>query len=317
MFLAAAIAAYGAANFLQAVAATRITAHCTLHPGLLLRLATSRTYVAGVTFQVLGFALAFLARRDLPLFLVQTAVAAGLGVTVLLGVLVLRWRLPGAELALLGVLGGGMTALVLSAEQSASRPLGVAGTAVLAAGVAVVGAVGMLAATLHGTRGSVALGGLAGLSFGAAAVASRPLAGAASAGDVATDPLLYVLLLHAAVGQLLLALAMQRGSTTAAVAAMDAAAAAPAAAAGLLLLGDRITPGREALAVTGFVVTLGAVAGLVRHAEPQSHRRGPRTRRPRRRVAGPGALGRLPGSRGPDQLPVLRVPNMMTSRSRS
>ena len=50
---------------------------------------------------MLGFVLAFLARRDLPLFLVQASVAAGLGVTAVLGVLVLKWRLPAAEIALL------------------------------------------------------------------------------------------------------------------------------------------------------------------------------------------------------------------------
>ena len=64
---------------------------------------------------------------------------------------------------------------------------------------------------------------------------------------------------------------MQRGSTTAAVAAMDAAAAAPAAVIGLVLLGDRIWPGREWLAMLGFLVTLGAVLGLTRYAEPQHH----------------------------------------------
>ena len=72
-------------------------------------------------------------------------------------------------------------------------------------------------------------------------------------------------------GQLLLGLAMQRGSTTAAVAAMDAAAAVPAAVVGLAFLGDRITPGREWLAATGFLVTLGSVIGLSFFAEPQHH----------------------------------------------
>jgi hypothetical protein len=85
------------------------------------------------------------------------------------------------------------------------------------------------------------------------------------------DPLLYLLLAHSLVGQLLLGLAMQRGSTTAAVAAMDAAGAVPAAIVGIILLGDRIWPGREWLASIGFLVTLAAVLGLTRYAEPQHH----------------------------------------------
>ena len=83
--------------------------------------------------------------------------------------------------------------------------------------------------------------------------------------------LLYLLLAHTVVGQLLLGLAMQRGSTTAAVAAMDAAAAVPAAIVGLLFLGDEVRPGREWLVAFGFVFTLGGVIGLSFYAEPQHH----------------------------------------------
>ena len=107
------IAAYGVANLLQSVAAMRTTVHHTFDPGLLLRLAGHRTYLIGLGCQVLGFVLAFLARHDLPLFLVQASVAAGLGVTALLGVVVLKWKLPSSEVALLTLLFAGYNALVL------------------------------------------------------------------------------------------------------------------------------------------------------------------------------------------------------------
>ncbi|GGQ39703.1 membrane protein [Couchioplanes caeruleus subsp. azureus] len=270
-FLAAMIAAYGVANMLQSVAAARTSVHHTFDPQLLVRLACHRTYLLGLVCQVLGFVLAFLARRDLPLFLVQASVAAGLGVTALLGVLVLKWSLPLAEVALLALLLGGITALVLSAQPAHSRQLGTSGVVGLAVAVAVIAVLGFFAVRLHGALGSVVLGSLAGIAFSAAAIAARPLAMADSAGDFVSDPLLYLLIAHSIVGQLLLGLAMQRGSTTAAVAAMDAAGAVPAAIVGLLLLGDRIHPGREWLAGVGFVVTLGAVIALTRYAEPQHH----------------------------------------------
>lgn len=265
------IAAYGVANLLQSVAATRTTVHHTFDPGLLLRLASHRTYLVGLGCQALGFTLAFLARRDLPLFLVQASVAAGLGVTAVLGVLVLKWRLPAAEVALIVLLFGGIGALVLSAQPAPSRQIGPAGLVALAVALAVIGGLGVIAVRLHGVPGSVALGALAGLAFSAAAVAARPLAAAHSFDQFVRDPLLYLLIAHSLVGQLLLGLAMQRGSTTAAVAAMDAAGAVPAAIIGLLLLGDRIWPGREWLAALGFLITLGAVIGLTRYAEPQHH----------------------------------------------
>jgi hypothetical protein len=270
-FLATMIAAYGVANLLQSAAAARTTVHHTFDPSLLLRLAGQRTYLLGLLCQVLGFVLAFLARRDLPLFLVQSSVAAGLGVTAVLGVLILRWSLPGAEITLLALLLGGITALVLAAQPAHARPLGMAGVVVLAVAVAVLALLGFFAVRLHGATGSVVLGTLAGVAFSAAAIAARPLAGEHSIGGFLGNPLLYLLVANSVVGQLLLGLAMQRGSTTAAVAAMDSAGAVPAAVVGLLLLGDRIEPGRGWLAILGFVVTLGAVLGLTRYAEPQHH----------------------------------------------
>ncbi|MER5703910.1 hypothetical protein ABT023_18485 [Micromonospora sp. NPDC002296] len=265
------IVAYGIANLLQSVAAARTTLHHNFDPGLLLRLAGHRTYLIGVACQVGGFVLAFLARRDLPLFLVQASVAAGLGVTAILGVLVLKWRLPTAEVGLLVLLFAGIAGLVLSAQPAQSGPLGTAGLVALAVALAVIAVVGFFAVRLHGAPGSVALGSLAGMAFSAAAVAARPLAAVTSVEGFFRDPLLYLLVAHSVVGQLLLGLAMQRGSTTAAVAAMDAAGAVPAAIVGLLLLNDKIWPGREWLAALGFLTTLAAVIGLTRYAEPQHH----------------------------------------------
>ncbi|WBB94411.1 hypothetical protein [Verrucosispora sp. WMMC514] len=265
------IVAYGVANLLQSVAAARTTVHHTFDPGLLLRLAGHRTYLVGLACQVAGFVLAFLSRRDLPLFLVQASVAAGLGVTALLGVVLLKWRLPVAEVALLVLLFAGITALVLAARPAPSKALGTGGIVALLLALAVIAVLGFFAVRLHGAPGSVALGSLAGLAFSAAAVAARPLASAPGWDAFLSDPLLYLLVGHSVVGQLLLGLAMQRGSTTAAVAAMDAAGAVPAAIVGLLLLNDKIWPGREWLAGIGFLVTLAAVVGLTRYAEPQHH----------------------------------------------
>jgi drug/metabolite transporter (DMT)-like permease len=287
-YLAAMIAAYGVANLLQSAAAARTTVHHTFDPSLLLRLAGQRAYLLGLLCQVLGFVLAFLARRDLPLFLVQASVAAGLGVTALLGVLVLKWSMPRAELGLLALLLFGITALVLSAKPAHARHLGMAAVVALGAALAVIALLGFFAVRLHGATGSVVLGSLAGVCFSAAAIAARPLAGEHSFAGFLTHPLLYLLVAHSIVGQLLLGLAMQRGSTTAAVAAMDAAGAVPAAIVGLLLLGDKIYPGREWLAGVGFLITLAAVLGLTRYAEPQHHHATvPHGRHEGRRAAAP------------------------------
>jgi hypothetical protein len=171
---------------------------------------------------------------------------------------------------LLAGLGLGVAALIVAAEPAPSRQLATAEIAALGFAIVLIAIAGFFAVRLRGAPGSVVLGSLAGLSFGAAAVASRPLAGMPWH-EFPTEPLLYLVLAHSFVGQLLLGLAMQRGSTTAAVAAMDAAAAVPAAVIGLALLGDRIWPGMEWLAAFGFLTTLLAVLGLSWYAEPQHH----------------------------------------------
>ncbi|MER7007020.1 hypothetical protein ABT297_28830 [Dactylosporangium sp. NPDC000555] len=274
------IAAYGVANLLQSMAAARTDLHHGFQPMLLLRLGRHKSYLVGVACQCAGFMLAFFARRDLPLFLVQSAMAAGLGVTTILGVLILKWKLPRTEIALLLALIVGIAALVVAAKPAPSRQLGTGGVVGLTCVLIALAVVGFFASRLHGAPGSVVLGSLSGIAFGAAAVASRPLASAESIGQFVTDPLSYLLIAHSLVGQLLLGLAMQRGSTTAAVAAMDAAGAVPAAVVGLLFLGDGVWPHREWLVAVGFVITLAGVIGLSFYAEPQHHHKvGPEAER--------------------------------------
>ncbi|WSA12239.1 hypothetical protein OG958_16510 [Micromonospora sp. NBC_01813] len=260
---------YGVAHLFQAIAAARTTVRFCFDPGLLLRLIRQRVYLLGIGCQIAAFVLAFLARRDLPLFLVQASVAAALGVTALLGVLTLGWRLPAAEIVLLVLLLIGVSALVVAARPAPAHPLGPRAVATIALATVVIAALGALAARLTGPMASVLLGLLAGFAFSAAAVASRPLAGTDTYREFLTEPLLYLLIAHSAIGQWLIALAMQRGSVTAAIAAMDAAGAVPAAVVGLLLLNDKIWPGREWLAATGFLITLAAVLGMTRYATAQ------------------------------------------------
>lgn len=263
------IAAYGLANLLQSIAATRTKSAEKLDPGLLLRLFGSSTYLLGLGCQILGFFLALAARRDLPLFLVQSAVTGGLCVTALLGVIFLKWKLPRAEIALLLLVVLGIGALAASAEPTHSEQLGIKGIISLIVALAVIVVCSVFAARIKGVPGSVVLGSIAGLNFACAAIAARPLAGAHSIAEFVLNPLLYLVIAHSLTGQLLLGLAMQRGSTNAAVAGMDAAGAVPAAVLGLVLLGDQMRPGLEWLAGLGFVVTLGGVIALTRYAEPQ------------------------------------------------
>src|SRR2546423_6375834 len=109
------IVAYGIANLLQSMAAARTGHEQRFHPSLLVKLAGHRVYLLGLGCQFTAFLLAFLARRELPLFLVQASVAAGLGVTALLGVVGLKWRVAAAP-------GGGRGAPRAAIARPAAAP---------------------------------------------------------------------------------------------------------------------------------------------------------------------------------------------------
>ena len=255
----------------QTVAAQRAERRDRLDPGLLARLAGDRVYLLGFGAQVVGFGLAFLARADLPLYLVQAGAMSAVGIAAVLGAVLLGWRIRRVEIAALGVIAAGLLLLVGAAEPSKSGGLAAwAGLGMLGLLVAVV-PLAMLAARVTGPRGALAMGGLAGIAFAVLAVASRPLAG----GPLLTlplQPLFWLMVAAAFIGQALLAAALQRGSSTATMASMDSVSVLLSSAAGLLLLSDQVVPGRGAWVLGGIGLVL---AGVVVMATAQRHATAP------------------------------------------
>ena len=216
------------------MAATKTATTDNLDPGLLLRLFGHRTYLLGLLCQIFGFFFALAARRDLPLFLVQSAVTAGLCVTALLGVVILKWRLPRAEIALLILVVLGIGALAASAEPSKGEQLGIRGI------ITLIVALARDRGRQHLRRPHQGRARLGGARLDRRASASPPprspparWPAPTAIAEFVLNPLLYLVIAHSLTGQLLLGLAMQRGSTNAAVAGMDAAGAVPAAVIGL------------------------------------------------------------------------------------
>lgn len=271
------IVAYAVATFLQAIAATQGKATEGLDPRLLFRLAKQKTYLVAMACQGVGTLAAFLARRDLPLFLVQAAIGAMLVVTALLGIVFCAWRLPRVEIGLIVAVIAGVGILVAVAQPGPATDPGTPMVLALVVAAPIFAMLVHFAARLQGAPGAVALGGLAGAAFGSAAIASRPLMNAADFESFLTNPLLYVFLVHTVAGQLFLGMALQRGATTAASAAMNAMVAIPPAIVGLLFLNDHIKEGWQLAAGLGFTITVTATVALAWFAEPQSHKIGTRT----------------------------------------
>ncbi|MDQ1677456.1 MAG: hypothetical protein QOC93_2600 [Actinomycetota bacterium] len=269
-FLGALLAAlcYGTASVLQSVGSRRVAGGTGLDPRLLVRLAGQLTFVAGFALDLAGFAASVVALRTLPLFLVQAAVAASVGVTAVLAVRFLGARLRRTEVAALVGLGAGLVLLAVSARPEHAVPLPPAGRWGLLAGAGGVLLLGAVAARAPGRWATAGLATAAGLAFGGVGLAARVLPRPAPLWRIVAEPTAYALAAYGVLGILLFATALQRGAVTTATAIMVAAETVVPAAIGVAWLGDAARPGHGVVAGAGFALTLAGAVLLARYGEP-------------------------------------------------
>lgn len=270
----------------QTVAARRAERRNRLDLGLVARLATDRIYLFGFSAQVAGFVLAFLARGELPLYLVQAGASSAVGIAALIGAVALGWRIRRAEGLALVVLAVGLVLLAAASVPSKSGDMPLAAGLALVVTLLVTLVLAVPAARLTGPRGAIAMGMLAGVTFSVLAVASRPLAGGPFA-ELPLSPLFWLMVLAAVLGQALLAAALQRGSTTATMATMDATTVVLSSVVGLAVLGDQTAPGYGSWVVIGLTLVVGGVLAMATVVSPVPPDRGPRPERPSFATAGP------------------------------
>ena len=258
---------YGVATVLQAVAARSAPHTRDVDPRLLLRLVQRVPFLAGVLLDVVGFAVQFLALRLVPVFLVQTALAANLAVTALVAVPLLGARLVRRDWAavVMVCLGLALLAVCAGPEGKEALPfgarLGLLGCVLLLAGA------GFAAGRLPDPGRSAVLGAVAGLGFGVVALAARALTSFSPARLVA-DPAAYALVGGGVVAFLFFATGLQRGAVTVTTAAVVVGETIAPAAVGVVVLGDQIRPGFMPVAAAGFVVAIAGALLLTRFGEP-------------------------------------------------
>lgn len=196
----------------------------------------------------------------LPLYLVQAATCASVGLAALIGAVTMGWRVSRYEMAVLSTM---TVALVLLA--GAAQPARVTHVAPVVEFVlaAALGLCVLLAIPAWSRRGGVPLACLAGTAFAVLAVASRPLL-SVPLSSWPLSPLAWLSLASAGIGQLLLAAALQRGSTTATGASMDAVTMVLASVAGTAFLADPIAAGRTWWVVIGLIVIVAGVFVMAR-----------------------------------------------------
>jgi hypothetical protein len=259
---------YGIGSIIQAAAVRRTERQKNLDPMLLVRLVGQLPYVAGLALDLLGFCASVLALRQLPLFVVQSAIAGSVGVTaigasVVFGVALLRYE----RIALVALMVG-FALLATSARAEGASSLGLPGKWLLAGGVVLVAVAGALSARLTDRAASVGLALCAGLSWAGTGISARVLQIPTPVWHLMIDPVALSLLAYGLLGVLFFASALQRGSVTAAAALVFSVETVIPSLIGIAFLGDGTRSGFAPVAALGFVTTVGASIALARRSEP-------------------------------------------------
>lgn len=224
-------------------------------------------YVGGLAVDVLGSVCTVVALQYLPLFLVQAVVAASVGVTAVVMAVTGRpvgrraWIALGASLV-------GLALLAVSAEPNDGPMLDTVWQWLLLASALPLTALGLLVQRRVGRAAPVLFGLLAGVSFSVVSISARGL-------DLPEPPWLLVRMPSAwaiavlgVLGTVFFARGLQHGRVTVVAAVTFTTETVFPAVVGLVFLGDRIRPGSEPLALTGFAIAVVAAMFLARFASP-------------------------------------------------
>jgi hypothetical protein len=260
----AAMLANSAASLLEASGTRRA------HPGAAVW--RQPRYLAGLTFDGLGWLLSVVALRVLPVFAVQSVLAGTVAVTPVAAHGGDPRRLGRREQAAVAAVITGLVLVAASAAPGRADRLPAAAVPVLLTTAAVL--LVAMPAVLRGGR-PVLMTVLAGIAFGAVSLCVRALHVASSVWsslrDLLAEPLAYAVLVLGAAGTVLLARAMRRGRVDTVVGVLAVTEVVAPGLVGLVLLGDRVRPGWALVLAAGWALTL---TGVVLLAGPPGRPRG-------------------------------------------
>jgi drug/metabolite transporter (DMT)-like permease len=262
--------AYGARQAAAKAAASGEVGQTTTTGGPSLRstaaAAVTTAFIVGMVLDVIGFAGSAVSARLVPLFLSQTIISANLIVTAVLGIFVLGIRLRARDwVAMIVVIGSLLVLGLASKEAGGGDSRTWAHWTVLGGSVAIT-LLGIVLVQRLGARAAIPAGLIAGLLFGALAIAIRVLDGVDPfrLGTLLSDPATWAIAVAGAAGFYLHTVALQLGSVNGATAALVVGETVVPGIVGIVWLGDSAHAGQGWLVGVGFVCAIaGAVAVAV------------------------------------------------------
>lgn len=256
--------AYGVATVLQSVGARRAATASGV--GGVVGIVTQLPYLCGLALDGLGFLGNIIALRQLPLFLVEAIVAGSVGVTAIIAAL-RGEKLAGRDWAALGVLGGGLVLLSISAAPAEATATSMARDWTVLALAVVPAILGVVGYRLSGPTSVVLLSAAAGLGFSGVAIASRAVGSDPITLALLANPLLWAIVAYGALAVGLFGIALQRGKVTVVAAVTFVIEVVVPSIIGLLFFGDSVLAGDVPVAAAGFLLAIGGTIALSRFAE--------------------------------------------------
>jgi drug/metabolite transporter (DMT)-like permease len=227
----------------------------------------SAWYAAGLTLDLLGWAMSAYALRYLPVFAVQAIVATQVALTVVGAHLLGTARAGRVQLLAAAASVAGL-AIVAASGRTGDSAVDTATVDIVLVVVLAVLVIGIPPALR--SRRAAGCAAIAGLAFGAVAVAVRSLhQRIGDLGQLLREVPAYGVPVFAALGAVMFAMALRRGGSSAVAAIVVGVEMFAAGALGMALLGDGIRAGWSVPCVLGACV---AVGGLTVLARTDTHR---------------------------------------------
>jgi len=267
VFAVLAALASGSGSVLESLGVRRASAYGGRSMDLV-NLRRQPVYFLGIAVDLVGFLLAAVALRQLPLFLVQSMLAFSVGVTATISA-VMGTRLASAGWVALGIGAAGLVLLGVSADPGPARPLPPQWRWLLLAMAVPIAAIAFRA---HRRRAAPLLAFGAGLGFCVVGVSARTLKPPDLWWRWILEPSMWAILLNALAAAVLFAMALQKTGATANTAILFTTNTVLSSLIGVLYLDDRVRDGFTVAAVMGFICAIAGAVGTAHYASIAGHK---------------------------------------------
>lgn len=249
----------GSAAVLQKISADKVQNVKSLDAGLLWRLFQNKPYIFGIGLDLVGWILTLYAVQYLPLFFVESILAASIVVAAILERVTHHKLLPRRAYAAIGIILTGLVLLALAASPERAEPISQSLKLIIVLSAIPLAGLGWLFARRSSNRAALLLAAVGGFSYGITSVIGRIFTFSKPFWHTVYSPLIFGLIASGALGILLFSTALQRAQATTVNAVMTASQTVFPAIIGIAFLGDSARNGLWYLVVCGGLLALTGV----------------------------------------------------------